>query len=178
MRQVNTAVIRERYPIPTVEESLQDLNGAAVFSKLDLKWGYHQIELDEKSRELTTFTTHDGLYRYKRLMFGISAAPEIYQHAIQQVLHGLPGVKNISDDIIVFGKDKSEHDRNLHGVLAPLQERGLTLNSAKCTFSVSEITFLALIFLPAGFARMPSQSRLFVMPQHPQMLQRFAVSWA
>ncbi|CAB4025058.1 Transposon Ty3-I Gag-Pol poly, partial [Paramuricea clavata] len=91
MRQVNTAVIRERYPIPTVEESLQDLNGAAVFSKLDLKWGYHQIELDEKSRELTTFTTHDGLYRYKRLMFGISAAPEIYQHAIQQVLHGLLG---------------------------------------------------------------------------------------
>ena len=141
MRQVNTAVIRERYPIPTVEESLQDLNGAAVFSKLDLKWGYHQIELDEKSRELTTFTTHDGLYRYKRLMFGISATPEIYQHAIQQVLHGLPGVKNISDDIIVFGKDKSEHDRNLHGVLARLQERGLTLNSAKCTFSVSEITF-------------------------------------
>ncbi|CAB4008082.1 Transposon Ty3-I Gag-Pol poly [Paramuricea clavata] len=80
MRQVNTAVIRERYPIPTVEESLQDLNGAAVFSKLDLKWGYHQIELDEQSRELATFTTHDGLYRYKRLMFGISAAPEIYQH--------------------------------------------------------------------------------------------------
>ncbi|CAB3993335.1 Transposon Tf2-9 poly [Paramuricea clavata] len=178
MRQVNTAVIRERYPIPTVEESLQDLNGAAVFSKLDLKWGYHQIELDEQSRELTTFTTHDGLYRYKRLMFGISAAPEIYQHAIQQVLHGLPGVKNISDDIIVFGKDKSEHDRNLHGVLARLQERGLTLNSAKCMFSVSEITFLALIFLPVGFARTPSQSRLFVMPQHPRMLQRFAVFWA
>ena len=50
MRQVNTAVLRERYPIPTIEESLQDLNGAAVFSKLDLKWGYHQIELDEKSR--------------------------------------------------------------------------------------------------------------------------------
>ena len=124
MRQVNTAVIRERYPIPTIEESLQDLNGAAVFSKLDLKWGYHQIELDEKSRELTTFTTHDGLYRYKRLMFGISAAPE-----------------NISDDIIVFGKDKSEHDKNLHGVLGRLQERGLTLNSEKCMFSVPEITF-------------------------------------
>ena len=141
MRQVNTAVLRERYPIPTIEESLQDLNGAAVFSKLDLKWGYHQIELDEKSRQLTTFATHDGLYRYKRLMFGISATPEIYQHAIQQVLQGLPGVKNISDDIIVFGKDKSEHDHNLHGVLRRLQDRGLTLNSDKCTFSVPEITF-------------------------------------
>ena len=74
-------------------------------------------------------------------MFGISAAPEIYQHTIQQVLHGLPGVKNISDDIIVFGKYKSEHDKNLHGVLGRLQERGLTLNSGKCMFSVPEITF-------------------------------------
>ena len=74
-------------------------------------------------------------------MFGISAAPEIYQHAIRQVLQGLPGVKNISDDIIVYGKDKSEHDNNLHGVLRRLQDRGLTLNSDKCMFSVPEITF-------------------------------------
>ena len=74
-------------------------------------------------------------------MFGISAAPEIYQHAIQQVLYGLPGVKNISDDIIVFGKDKSEHDKNLHGVLGRLQERRLTLNIRKCMFGVPDITF-------------------------------------
>ena len=74
-------------------------------------------------------------------MFGISAAPEIYQHVIQQVLHGLPAVKNISDDIIVFGKDKSEHDKNLHGVLGRFQKRGLTLNNGKCMFGVPDITF-------------------------------------
>lgn len=150
MRRVNAAVIRERYPIPTIEETLHDLNGAAVFSKLDLKWGYHQIELDEQSRSLTTFTTHDGLYRYKRLMFGISAAPEIYQHAIQQVLHGLPGVKNISDDIIIFGKDQSDHDTNLHRVLTRLQDRRLTLNSDKCKFNVPEITFFGFNISAAG----------------------------
>ena len=77
MRRVNTAVTQERYPIPTVEEILQDLTGACVFSKLDLRWGYHQIELDEQSKQYTTFATHTGLYRYKRLMFGVSAAPEI-----------------------------------------------------------------------------------------------------
>ena len=92
MRRVNTAGVRERYPIPTVEEILQDLTGARVFSKLDLRWGYHQIELDEQSKQCTTFATHTGLYRYKRLMFGVSAAPEIYQHVIQQSLQGCPRV--------------------------------------------------------------------------------------
>jgi hypothetical protein len=141
MRRVNTAVFRERYPIPTVEEILQDLTGAWVFSKLDLRWGYHQIELDEQSRNYTTFSTHTGLYRYKRLMFGVSAAPEIYQHVIQQSLQGCPGMRNISDDIIVLGKTQQEHNNNLNAVLATLQECGLTLNRDKCKFSVSQVTF-------------------------------------
>ena len=82
MRRANEAIIRERYPIPTVDEVLQNLNQSAVFSKIDLKWGYHQLELHPDSRGITTFTTHCGLYRYKRLMFGISSAPEVYQHVI------------------------------------------------------------------------------------------------
>ena len=78
IRQANCAVERERYPIPTIDEVLQDMN-SKVFSKLDFRWGYHQIELSEESREITTFITHKGLYRCKRLMFGISSAPEKYQ---------------------------------------------------------------------------------------------------
>ena len=64
---------------------------SSVFSKLDLKWGYHQLELSEEARGITTFTTHAGLYPYKRLMFGITSAPERNHHAIQQVLHGCEG---------------------------------------------------------------------------------------
>ena len=60
------------------------------------------MELDEQSKQFTSFATHTGLYRYKRLMFGVSAAPEIYQHVIQQSLQGCPGVRNITDDMIVF----------------------------------------------------------------------------
>ena len=150
MRRVNTAVIRERYPIPTIEEILQDLTGACVFSKLDLRWGYHQIELDEQSKQYTTFATHTGLYRYKHLMFGVSAAPEIYQHVIQQSLQGCPGVRNISDDIIVFGKTQQEHDHNLNTVLVRLQECGLTLNGDKCKFSVSEVTFFGYTIAANG----------------------------
>ena len=86
-----------------VDEVLAELNGATMFSKIDLKWGYHQIELDPDSRDITTFATHMGLYRYKRLMFGINAAPEHYQRIIRNVLQDCDGVQNISDDIIVHG---------------------------------------------------------------------------
>ena len=84
MRKANRAIVRERHPIPTVDDVLYQLNGSTTFRKLDLKWGFHQIELEEQSRNITTFITHKGLYRYKRLMFGISSAPELHQHTIQQ----------------------------------------------------------------------------------------------
>ena len=82
MRQVNCAVEHERYPIPTIDEVLQDMDRSKVFSKLDLRWGYAQIELSEESRGITTFITHKELYRYKRIMFGILSAPEKCQQVI------------------------------------------------------------------------------------------------
>ena len=78
MRCANQAIVRERQPIPTIEEVLQDLNGSTVFSRVDLKWGFHQIPLAEESRHVTAFVTHRGLYRYTRLMFGVTSAPEKY----------------------------------------------------------------------------------------------------
>ena len=125
MRRANEAILRERHPIPTVDEVLQNMNQSMVFSKLDLKWGFHQIELSEDSREITTFTTHAGLFRYRRLMFGINSAPELYQHIIQQVLQGCEGAHNIADDIIVHGKSVKEHDKRLVKVMGKLAERGL-----------------------------------------------------
>ena len=120
-----------------------------VFSP-NLRWGYDQIELDEQSKQYTTYVTDTGLYRCKRLMFGVSAASEICQHVIQQSLQGCPGVRNISDDIIVFGKTQQEHDHNLHTVLARLQESGLTLNRDKCKFSVSEVAFFGYTIAENG----------------------------
>ena len=89
MRRANEAILRERHPIPTVDDVLHNLNGSTTFSKLDLKWSFHQIELDEQSRDITTFVTHKGLYRYRRLSFGINSAPELYQHIIQQSCSGV-----------------------------------------------------------------------------------------
>ena len=152
MRRANEAVVRERHPIPTVDEVLQNMNESAVFSKLDLKWGYHQIELENKSREITTFATHMGLFRYKRLMFGITSAPELYQHIIQQILQGCDGVYNISDDIIVHGRNVQEHDERLKRVMERLREKGLTLNAKKCQFRTSKIEFMGHVLSERGIA--------------------------
>ena len=91
MRRVNEAILRVKYLIPTIDEILTDVNGATVFSKLDLKLCFHQIELDVNSRHLTTFVTHKGLFRYKRLMFEVSSATEEYQKTVQQVLQNCEG---------------------------------------------------------------------------------------
>lgn len=86
MRRANKAVIRERHPIPTIDDLIHTLNGATVFSKLDLCAGYHQLTLAPESRHMTTFVTHKGLRRYKRLNFGTNSASEIFQKTIQDLL--------------------------------------------------------------------------------------------
>ncbi|KAK9712533.1 hypothetical protein QE152_g24868 [Popillia japonica] len=104
--------IRERYVSPTVDDILSQLNGAKVFSKLDLKEGYQQLTLNEQSPQITTFATHIGLFRYKRLNFGINSAAEIFRRTIKQILADIPNVINISD-ILIFGKNEQEHNDTL-----------------------------------------------------------------
>jgi transposase InsO family protein len=161
MRRVNEAVVRERFQIPTVDETLMNLNESTVFSKLDLAMGYHQIVLDEESRSLTTFTTHCGVYRYKRLMFGISAAPEMYQHVIAQTLSKCEGVVNISDDILVHGRDMKQHDARLKKVLLTLVEAGLTLNQGKCRFRMKKLEFMGHVLSEHGIG--PTEAKVIAL---------------
>lgn len=150
MRRANEAVIRERHPIPTVDEIIQDLNKSSVFSKLDIKMAYHQIELAEESREITTFMTHKGLYRYKRLLFGVSCAPEMYNKVLQQTLSGLQGVSSIYDDIVVHGETTEQHSERLAKLMQRLQEHGLTLNWDKCQFNMTHIDFMGIVLSSHG----------------------------
>ena len=146
MREANKTVTREKHLMPTIDDLVADVSGATVISNLDLSFGYHQLELEPESRHITTFSTHVGLRRYKRLMFGINAASEIFQNAIEEILIALPGCKNICDDIIVFGATTAEHDQNLYGVLTRLQQHDVRLNKEKCSFFKSEVTFYGHIF--------------------------------
>lgn len=150
MRCANKAVCRERHVTPTVDDILTALNEATVFSKLDLKEGYHQLELHEDSRPVTTFSTHAGLFRYKRLNFGINSAAEVFQNTIRQVLGGIPNVLNVSDDILVYGTTKEDHDKALEATLERLSKGGLTLNPKKCSFFQKQLTFFGHVFSSAG----------------------------
>ncbi|XP_055586012.1 uncharacterized protein K02A2.6-like [Uranotaenia lowii] len=142
MRRANQAIIREHYMMPTFEDFLPRLKSANFFSRLDIKDAFHQIELEESSRYITTFISHKGLFRYKRLMFGISCAPEMFQKTLEQILIGCENVINYIDDIFVYGETQEEHDRSLSQILAVLKSRNILLNNQKCIFKVREIEFL------------------------------------
>ena len=150
MRRANDAIIREKFPIPTVDHILHEMNGSTVFSKLDLKWGYHQLELDEESRDITTTVTHKGHYRYTRLIFGMNNASEYYQYHIGDAIRNCSGARNISDDIIVYGKDKAEHEARIEKLLHTLQEKNLTLNPEECHFRMTQITFTGYLLSEEG----------------------------
>ena len=85
------------------------------------------MELDEKSRQITSFSTHVGLFRYKSLKYGTNASAEIFQYTLHKALQGLKGVKNIPDDVVIYGQSRTEHDENLDKGLARLQNKGLTV---------------------------------------------------
>ncbi|CAB4022055.1 Hypothetical predicted protein [Paramuricea clavata] len=146
MRAVNKAIQRERHITPAIDDVIADLNDAKVFSKLDLNQGYQQLELSEESRYVTTFSTHGGLRRYKRLNFGVTSAAEIFQNTIRETLEGLNGCINISDDILVYGSNQKEHDNNLKSVLERLQSRNLTLHKLKCEFNKTSVEYFGYVF--------------------------------
>ena len=150
MRAANNAIKRVRHPIPTVKDVSLELNGAKFFTKLDLTQAYHQLELSPSSRHITTFVTHTGIYRFKRLNYGTNSAAEIFQHTLQQVLQGIKGVRNIADDILIFGSTYEEHNTSLEECLQRLEANGLTLNLGKCLFLKQNLDFFGLVFSKDG----------------------------
>ena len=168
MRQANKAIIRERHLLPTLDDVIYDLNGSCKFSKLDVKMAYHQLVVRESSRFITTFSTHVGLFRHIRLNFGISSASEIFQNTIAQVLQGIPGVKNISHDIIVFGATPEAHDISLRAVITRLLENGLTLNKEKCQLNQKRLEFFGHILTADGVSVDPKRIATIQTMQAPR----------
>ena len=168
MRAANTAIKRERHATPTLDELKTMLTGATVFSKLDLNQGYNQLELEESSRYITTFSTHLGLFRYKRLFFGVNSASEIFQETIRQLLSDIDGSVNLSDDILIFGKTQEEHDEALRKVLQRLLDRKLTLNREKCEYNKPSLEFLGHIFGADGIAPSPDKIKSIVEMPTPK----------
>ncbi|PFX34364.1 Retrovirus-related Pol polyprotein from transposon opus [Stylophora pistillata] len=110
-------------------------------------------------------------------MFGINAASEIFQNAIKEILTGLPGCQNISDDIVVYGKTQKKHDENLRGVLERLQQHGVRLNKEKCTFSRSEIKFYGQIFSKNGVKADPAKIKGIIDMSKPESVSKKDKAW-
>ena len=146
MCRANKAITCECHPTPTIDDLIQTLNGATVFSKLDLRSGYHQITLAPQFRYIAMFATHHGLWRYCRLNFGMNSASEIFLKLINQQICDIPGALNISDDVIIFGKIQDDHDNALKAVFQKFAEVNLTLNKSKCEFNKQSISFFGFVF--------------------------------
>ena len=156
-KDLNMAIKREHFQIPTKEEILGELAGAKYFSKMDATAGFHQIELDEKSSMMTTFNTPFGRYRYLRLPMGICSAPEVFHKTVYQCLEDLDGVCVYMDDIIVWGSTIEQHDERLEKAVKKLVQIGLRLNKDKCYFRQPELLYLGEVVTAQGVKPDPAK---------------------
>ena len=142
LRKLNAQTIKDAYSLPCIDETLDCLGGATIFTSLDLRSGYWQVEMEEESNPLTAFTVGPlGFYKCERMPFGLTNAPATFQHLIENCL----GELHLSwciiylDDIIVFSDSPSEHLRRLRGMFAKLDKAGLKLKPNKCEFFKTRI---------------------------------------
>jgi predicted aspartyl protease len=174
--QLNKAVRRAYHPLPATDETIADLGRSRVFSKLDANCGYWQLRLDESSQKLTTFITPFGRYFCKRLPFGISSAPEIFQREMQKALEGIEGVLCQMDDILIHTETEDHHASKVEEVLTRLALAGITLNEDKCEFFRTRVTFLGHVIDETGIHADPgkvSAIQEFPAPKNRKELKRF-----
>ncbi|KAI7802904.1 hypothetical protein IRJ41_022848 [Triplophysa rosa] len=166
LREPNKSVIMDCYTLPHMEELFTELVGASYYSQIDLSCAYHQLPLHPDSRNLTAFITHDGLFRFTRVPFGLASAPSAFQKMMQTILRKLDGVKNYLDDIVVYGDSQEAHDRHLQAVRRKLEEVGLQINLGKSSFNQSSIPFLGHMISKEGIR--PSADHLTAIANAPR----------
>lgn len=113
MREPNRAVVPDSLPLPLIKDLLSKLCGSRMYSTLDLKSAYHQLELHTESRELTAFITHEGLYQTYRVPYGQGSALTAFQKVMTNILSGLQEVQCYMDNVIIYGSSQADHDINL-----------------------------------------------------------------
>lgn len=149
-RDLNKAVKREHFKLPTREEIMSKFANAKYFSKLDASSGFWQMKLDTESSKLCTFNTPMGRFRFLRLPFGISSAPEVYHRTVHSIYESVDGADTSMDDIIVWGTSLDEHNARLRETLEMTRKANLKLNKDKCVFGVNEVLFLGDVLSSDG----------------------------
>ena len=149
-RRLNAVTLRDSYPIPRMDECIDSLGDAQIFSTLDFNSGYWQVTIDESDKEKTAFVTHQGLFQFTRMPFGLRNAPATFQRAIDIILSSVKWQYCIVyiDDVIIFSKSIGDHFDHLNEVLTLLGDAGLSIRLNKSFFLHKEIEYLGHVIAP------------------------------
>ncbi|CAF1481864.1 unnamed protein product [Rotaria sordida] len=177
-RKLNAVTIRDAYPIPRIDDTLDALEEAKFISTLDLRSGYWQVEMDPKSQAMTAFISHKGLFEFKVMPYGLMNAPATFQRLMDIVLAGLKWQYCLVyiDDVIIYSSSFNQHIKDLTDVFEALRKANLTLKASKCYFCREEIKYLGHIITKDGVKPDPeliSAVKEFPQPQKMKDIQAF-----
>jgi hypothetical protein len=160
-RELNKRTIKNKYPLPRIDDLLDQLRGAGVFSQFDLRTGFHQMGVEEKSIPLTAFRTRYGLYEFPVMPFGLANAPAYFMDMMNRIFRPCLDqfVIVFIDDILVYSKNEEEHERHLDTVLKALREHKLYAKFSKCKFWEKKVHFLGHVITKEGIAVDPEKVR-------------------
>ncbi|CAF4301792.1 unnamed protein product, partial [Didymodactylos carnosus] len=166
-RRLNAVTVRDVYPLPRTDDTLDALHDDQFFSTLDLRSGFWQIELDEESKEKTAFVTHEGLFQFTVMPFGLTNAPATFQRLMDLVLSGLKRRCCLVylDDVIIYSSTFDQHLKDIDDVLGRLSESNLTLKASKCHFCQKELRYLGHIVSADGIR--PDREKLRAVRDFP-----------
>jgi hypothetical protein len=158
-RKLNDVTIKNKYPLPKIEDLFDQLNGSQVFSKIDLRTRYHQLKIHATDIPKTAFTTRYGLYEYTIMSFGLTNAPAYFMNLMNKVFMEFLDkfVIVFIDDILIYSKSKEEHATHLKLVLETLREHQLYAKFSKCEFWLKEVGFLGHVLSAGGLSVDPKK---------------------
>ena len=167
-RDLNTAIKREHYAAPIVQEKVHLLKGSDTFTKLDAKDGYWHVKLDDESSYLTTFNTPIGRFKFVVLPFGLTVSQDIFQMKIDEIYDECEGVLGVADDINVHGDGDVKHDVNLHTAMEQAQKSNLALNYEKITVKKPSIKNFGNVYSKDGVHPDPDKVAAIKGLRHPE----------